>query len=195
MLARTLARELTHLPLLSFALGSLLLLASCGGSRLAIEYDYDDEADFAALRTWSWIATDESGTGSAKVDAIVREALKSQLGKLDYQYVASGGDFRAGFVLETQRKITQRYIDTRFGYGSSNYHFDFVRGREMVVEDYLRGTLILDVTSADGEHPIWRGWAEGVIREGMRDDQIRAEVTEAIRRVLEKFPPPATRKK
>jgi len=195
MLARTLARELTHLPLLSFALGSLLLCASCGGSRLAIEYDYDDEADFSSLRSWSWISTRKSGTGSANVDAIVQEALKSQLAKRNYRYVETGGDFRAGFVLETKRKITQRYIDTRFGYGSINYEFDFVRGREMVVEDYLRGTLILDVAAADGEKPIWRGWAEGVIREGMSDAQIRAEVTEAIRRVLEKFPPPATRRK
>ena len=52
-----------------------------------------------------------------------------------------------------------------------------------------------DVAEPKGTKPIWRGWAEGVIQEGMSDDRIRAEVTEAIRRILEKFPPPATRKK
>ena len=63
------------------------------------------------------------------------------------------------------------------------------------MEDYLQGTLIIDVAAPDGKQPIWRGWAEGVIREGMSEAKITAEVTEAIRRVLEKFPPPATRKK
>jgi len=191
MLARILARGITHLlPLV------LLSLAACGSNRLAIEYDYDGDADFASLHTWSWIPTQKSGAGSEEVNAIIREALTSQLAQRGYRHVESGGDFLAGFMLETKRKITRRYVDSNFGYGSMNpYMFDGIGGVDVVVEDYLQGTLILDVAAQDGKQPIWRGWAEGVIREDMSEAKMRAEVTEAIRGILEKFPPPATRKK
>ena len=187
MLARTLARGITHLL-------PVLILAACSSPRFAIEYDYDSEADFDGLATWSWLAAGKSGAGSEEVDGMIRDALVKLLERSGYRHVDSGGDFRVGFLVETRRRIKTRTVDIHYEY---DWHYDFngVGGPEVDVVDYREGTLILDVARADGKKPIWRGWASGTIREGATSDQVRADVFEACRRVLEKFPPPATRKK
>ena len=187
MLARILARGLT---LLLFG----FLLPACSSARLAIEYDYDDEANFDSLKSWSWLAKDKSGSGSSKVDKMLHEALVTLLERQGYRHVETGGDFRVGYVLQTRRRVKTRYIDTYYNY-ESIYYFNGVGGVEVDVVDYREGTLILDVALPEGKQPIWRGWASGAIRAGMKDEQIRAELTEACRQVLEKFPPPATRRK
>jgi len=191
MLARILTRgkPLLSLPFL------LALVAACGGTRLDIEYDYDGDADFASLRTWSWMAMQGSETGSDVVDRIVREELASELARRGYRHVAAGGDFRAGFVLETDRKMTERLVYNRYGYVYDDFPFDGAGSIDVVVDDYVQGTLIVDVAAADGKRPIWRGWAEGVLREKPTEAEVRKRAKEAIRRVLAKFPPPATRKK
>ncbi|MHC4953450.1 MAG: DUF4136 domain-containing protein [Planctomycetota bacterium] len=188
------ARRLT----LSLLVGSLLaglVATACGGSRLAIEYDYDGDAKFDGLKTWSWLRFEKSGTGSGEVDTIIREALAARLERMGYRQVAEDSDFQVGYVLETRRRTQRRYIDTRYGYQQESYYFNGVGGVEVDVIDYLEGSLILDVATKDGKSPIWRGWAEGAIREGMSESKVRAELTEAIRQIMEKFPPPATRKK
>ena len=201
MLARILARGITLLrttllfwgilPLLSGA-----LLAACSSRRLAIEYDYDGDASFESLKTWSWLARDKSGTGSDNVDKILHEALTTLLERQGYRHVDSGGDFRVGYILETRRKVKTRYVNNYHDYDTeAAYFFNRVGGVEEQVIDYREGTLILDIAAADGKQPIWRGWASGAIGERMTESRIRAELTEACRQVLEKFPPPATRKK
>ena len=190
MLARILTRVRTHLPALLLALFAI----GCGGQRLAIEYDYDYDASFDGLRTWSWIPAQGSETGSDQADKIVREELAAEFERRGFQRVESGADFRAGFLLETDRKITQRLIYTQHGYSYEYYPFDAVGSVDVVVEDYLQGTLIIDVATADGKQPMWRGWAEGVIGEKPTEAEVRSGVREAVRKVLAKFPPPAKRK-
>ncbi|MHC4940075.1 MAG: DUF4136 domain-containing protein [Planctomycetota bacterium] len=185
------ARELTLL---------LLALAACGGPRYAIEYDYDGDASFDNLKRYRWYRGKGSVSGNERVDKLLEESLDKNLERMGLERIDEGTpDFWVTCVVETRRKVGTREIETRammdthFGY--ENYYFDGSGGTETAVIDYVEGSIIVDIAVKGGKKPIWRGWAHGVIREGMSDQQIRAEATEVFRRILEKFPPPATRKK
>lgn len=183
----------TLLRILTLAL--IPLLGACGGQRLAIEYDYDYDANFESLKTWSWLARKGSETGNAEADKVIREELAAELVRRGFREVEAEADFRVGFLLETDRKMTERHVYTQFGYSYDYMPFDSLMSVNVVVDDYLQGTLIVDIAAPDGKQPLWRGWAEGVIREKSSDEQMRSAVRDAVRSVLAKFPPPATRKK
>lgn len=178
----------------------LLALAACGGPRYAIEYDYDGDASFENLNTYRWYRGKGSGSGRENIDKILEGALDKNLERMGLERIEQGTpDFWITCVVETRRQVGTRQIETRammdtqFGY--ENYFFNGAGGVETEVVDYVEGSIIVDVATNGGKKPIWRGWAHGAIREGMSDDKIRAEATEVFRRILEKFPPPATRKK
>jgi hypothetical protein len=178
----------------------ILLAVACGGPRYAIEYDYDGDASFDGLKTYRWNRGKGSVTGRDDVDAILEAALDKNLERMGMVRLEEGTpDYWVACVLETRRKVGTRQIETRsmmetkFGY--ENYYFNGIGGVETDVVDYVEGTLIVDVAVNGGKKPIWRGWAEGALRERRNNEQIRAEATEVFRRILEKFPPPATRKK
>lgn len=185
-----------YLPLF-LLLTAILFAGGCGGTNFAIEYDYDVKADFSDLKTYAWLEEQGSETGNDEADAIVREALESLLAKKGMRPVQSGEpDVLVGVTYEMERKIQTRQIDSQYGYDQyDEFRYRFDTRPETAIIDYVEGTLIVDIASSDGKRPIWRGWAVGAIRDNMTIDQIRAEATEALRQVLEKFPPPATRRK
>ena len=51
-------------------------------------------------------------------------------------------------------------------------------------------TLVLDVVNAETSELAWRGTAQGVLDASMNPEDRRKLVTEAIDKMLRKFPPP-----
>jgi len=176
----------------------LLACAGCGTPRYDVEYDYDTRADFDGLKRYAWLKGQGSETGSSRVDSILRAALDRNLGRMGMERVDADPDFYVACTLETRREVGARGIDTRTmldqRYGYDTYAFDGDVREPVQVVDYVEGTLFIDVVGRDGKRPIWRGWARGAIPESGSDAKIRAEATEVMRRILEKFPPPATRR-
>ena len=166
----------------------LLTALACGGPRYAVEYDYDGDASFEGLKTYRWYRGKGSFSGNERVDKILESALDKNLARMGYERGEAGQpDFWVTCVVETRRRVrtrsnpTQAMMDIHFGY--ENYYFNGEGGTVEDVVDYVEGSIIVDVARNGG------------IREGMSDEKIRAEATEVFRRILVKFPPPATRKK
>jgi hypothetical protein len=177
----------------------LLGLAGCGTPRYDVEYDYDTRASFGGLRRYQWIEDAGSASGRPRVDAILRDALDRNLERMGMDRVDSEPDFLVACTLATRREVGSRTTETRSDfderYGSRGYDFDAVAQGEVQVVDYVEGTLTVEIFGPDGRRPIWRGWARGAIPDGRSEAYIQGESMELMRRILEKFPPPATRRK
>jgi hypothetical protein len=59
-------------------------------------------------------------------------------------------------------------------------------GREVEAYTYTKGTLVLDFVEADGLELVCRGYATGAIHDL---DKMDETIAEAVRKVLDRFPP------
>ena len=63
--------------------------------------------------------------------------------------------------------------------------------QEVLVREYERGTLLIDVLTAHGERLVWRGSTQTRIHEGGTPEERDARARAAAAAVLEHFPPPS----
>jgi len=70
------------------------------------------------------------------------------------------------------------------GYSGAGYGYGGAGG----VREYLRGTLVLDITDARTQEVIWRGWASKSLNRDPRPEKVRMYVDEAVAEMLADFP-------
>ncbi len=173
------------MKVLSITLGSfmLLVLASCSSTRVLTDYNRD--ASFTHLRTYAWIdrpadAGKKRAFASPLLDRHIRVAVDNALARMGYQKVTSGMvDFRIAHHVVAEEKVdvspTYSYYDYagrhHYGYRSHQYGHGYYGGYGHhsrlgfgyssggYVNEYLQGTLILDIIDAHNNEIIWRGCA------------------------------------
>ena len=148
----------------------------------------------------------------------IRGAVESELDRMGYRKVTSGTpDFRIAYRVVAEEE-SYGYGGS-YGYGRSYYpgrygfrffgggHFSsYGRGRFFSpygyggysgygyggagrVREYLRGTLVLDITDVRTGEVIWRGWASKSLHSDPRPEKVRMYVDEAVAEMLADFPP------
>ncbi len=174
----------------------LVLLTAC--STLQVQTDYDPEADFFSLQTYAWIDKPRQPTGNPSIDdntlldMRVHSAVDRALAARGYRLVEDGSpDFLVGYYVTLDRQTSISVINDYWGYP---YYGDYYYGGRFVpyavVYEYEKGTLILDIVNPDGRRLMWRGSVtDGIALSG--SPQVRQQrMDEAVRALLEHFPPP-----
>ncbi|MEE8551058.1 MAG: DUF4136 domain-containing protein, partial [Gemmatimonadota bacterium] len=165
------------------------------------------------LRTYDWTDYDVDAGGnpainSPLVERHIRTAVDSALASMGYQKVTSGDvDFRVAsrVVADEESTIDRSYSYSPYfghhGFGRRHFgHRGFGHSRfghhsyspyysSGYVREYLEGTLILDIVDDRNDRLIWRGWASGALDHHPKPENVRMYVNEAVRKILEKFPP------
>ncbi|MEE9271049.1 MAG: DUF4136 domain-containing protein [Candidatus Krumholzibacteria bacterium] len=72
-----------------------------------------------------------------------------------------------------------------YGHGYGGYGY----GR--YVDDYLEGTLVLDIIDPAANEVIWRGWASQALDSDPDPERFRMYVNDAVKEILAEFPPTA----
>lgn len=195
------------------SLSALVVLVLAGCSTMTIRTDYDPQAPFTQLRTYDWTDYDVDAGGnpainSPLVERHIRTAVDSALASMGYQKVTSGDvDFRVAsrVVADEESTIDRSYSYSPYfghhGFGRRHFgHRGFGHSRfghhsyspyysSGYVREYLEGTLILDIVDDRNDRLIWRGWASGALDHHPKPENVRMYVNEAVRKILEKFPP------
>ena len=181
-------------------LSSFAVLALAGCATMQVRTDYDPEVSFTQLSTYDWVDREVDASGDPAVNSPllkrhIRDAVEGELGRLGYRKVTSDTpDFRIDYRVTAE---VESRIDGSYGYGRSYYPGRHSRyfspyysgyagagsGRE-----YLRGTLVLDITDARTGEVIWRGWASKSLDLDPRPEKVRMYVNEAVEKILENFP-------
>ena len=154
--------------------------------------------------------------GSPLLKRHIRDAVEGKLGRMGYRKVTSDTpDFRIAYSLITEEKSR---VDASYGYGGyggpygysgsryrGSFGLSFYGGRYFRpyygsyygypgagyagrVNEYLEGTLVLDITDVRTEQVIFRGWATKSLDSNPSPKQVRKYVTEAVDEILEDFP-------
>lgn len=178
----------------------LFLCVSC--ATVNITYDFDQEANFAVIRTYDWLPLPEKPYDNELTIKRIKYAVNRELQAKGLRATQEKPD-----ILLAIRGGKEKRVETQeWGYGyddrdsyyynwgphhpwgyrepSGRDRFEYRRGTDTY--EYEVGTLILDFIDSEKKELIWRGTASGVIDPGNTAEQIN----EVVRKILVNFPPP-----
>lgn len=181
---------------------TLLPVSIVFAQKLQIETHKDPKADFAGIRTYSWLppapAVRNSAPGSVTNPTLTQEALgPSIVAAVDRQLAARGlakvddaaADAHITYFAALTVGFDQTYVGEYYGYvtgWASPIAPGFAPTTSMTV--YEKGTVLVDLVSRDGKRAIWRGTARTRVHQELSLEQRIKRINEATERMFEKFP-------
>ena len=146
--------------------------------------------DFTQYGTYDWGPADALPAGDPRLDGKpffhdrVQGAVERQLAARGFERSTSA---TPDLLIHYHASITQRIdvnrVDREHGYC-------YGENCSVRVFEFETGTLVLDMVDTRTNRVIWRGWVQDSLQ-GLLDnpDRMARTINEAVRRMLEKFPP------
>lgn len=161
---------------------------------MRVESDFDPQAGFSDLRTYSWMEEPAQPGAAARsvrptsdlVKRRIERAVDAELARKGYQRTSTNPDFKVGMLTIVDEKVDVDYINRYYGYRRTTFVV-----QEAVVSEYLQGTLVLDIVDAKKNELIWRGSASGALPDNPTPERVEKTVNEAVAQIMERFPPDA----
>lgn len=177
-----------------------LMLAACS-SQPTFEYDYDRNFDFSGLKTYRWYddMVDSRLADYRKYnssDKRVREVVGREMKLRGFTEIAQGEpDFWLNYSVSKQRQRVESFTGYDQGLHGGAAVGTYGRGVSLgyssgpSVREYEDGTAVLDIIDVPTQRIVWRGIAEGRLKND-RDmsDKYKATV-EVTKELLADFPP------
>lgn len=174
-----------------FIVISALLIPACAS--ISVDQEFDPEANFAAYQTFGWMPMESRRVDLRARDPMVeqwiRDAIERELGAKGLRAAGSDEpDVRIAYLL-----VLQDGLDSQTIYEASdpNWRYRTYGPATTATRTQLltTGTLVIDVFDAEKKALVWRGVAEGQVREVQDPDKRTARINDAVKRILAKFPP------
>ena len=169
---------------------SAVLLAACA-SGPKVSADYDHGADFSAYRTFGFF--DPLGTDTAGYESLITQTLKSaarrEMESRGYAYAETGADLLINFnaKLAQQTRVSQTPAPMPMYYGYRRGFYGGWNAYETQVDQYVEGTLNVDIVDAKRKQLVWEGVAVGRIRDKAREER-QVAINAAVAEVFGKYP-------
>ena len=163
----------------------LVVVTAVGCSSVDVSTDFDQNFDFAGIKSFAVVQTTSSGSGTpAGVDPLVVQRVQNSVrsvltekgleedtaDKADILVVIHGG---------SQEQVE---VDTGFGYGMWP---GWETGGSTAYQ-YEEGTVVIDMVDGKAKHAIWRGTGEFV--QG-NNPMTQEQTTATVEKILGTFPP------
>jgi hypothetical protein len=174
-----------------FVLFFLGFTVSCS-TTYGVKYDYDQQANFADLKTFDWMPVPEkSGTNSLVVQR-VKNAVNAELKAKGLMMTSNNPDFLIAQHLGKKDKV--QVTDWGYGYGLHGGYRGGYRGGYwgpggVSTYKYEEGSLILDFVDAKSKKMIWRGAAKAEVQNADTPEKSEKVINEAVKEILKNFPP------
>ncbi|NLI48009.1 MAG: DUF4136 domain-containing protein [Acidobacteria bacterium] len=169
----------------SLILAVSVLAVSIGAQKIKIEYD--SAVDFTRLQSFAWRVPVEGqgpipGTNSEQLDARIKSAVNDELGKkgMTLKDATAGADAILAYYMMVDFKSSAQSVDP--GSPTSNTKFE-----QVWVTDELRGTLVMEMFSAQTGHRIWH--AAGGIKVNPKKQE--KNVKHIVGKMFKHYPPKA----
>jgi CRISPR/Cas system-associated endoribonuclease Cas2 len=169
----------------------ILFLFAMGCSSVAVEYDYDLNADFSDLKKFAWMTEPDDGSVDTRA-ALVQNSLFSQrlkrsvtrkLESRGYELDTENPDF----VIVYHTGVQDRINVTNWGYTYGPYWGPW--GESVDVHQYTEGTLVLDFIDYGTKQIVWRGVAKKALASNPKSEQVEKNIDEVVEKLLVNFPP------
>ena len=178
-----------NIRLLVAAVLAVLLTALAGCSSISVTYDFDNEVDFMAYKTYGWIsdpAVDGVGEGiGGLLDGRIRKSIGDEMNYRKMSLDKNNPDVLIAFHVGSKDKIQV----TDWGYRYSPYYWGY-GGRNIDVYSYTEGQLIIDIVDSSSMQLVWRGSGTKVLGSGQKSpEEAQRAIDEAVMKIMESFPP------
>jgi len=170
---------------------SVAMTTAC--SSVAVYHDYDVEADFSRYRTYQWLpsapdstlrGTDAALTGNTLLDRRIRNAVDAAMGA--HGFTVAPGD--PDLLVAYHTGLKDRMEITDWGYTYSGEYAGWV-GRDVDVQNFTEGTLIIDLLAPGTRQLVWRGTATGEIHPRSKPEERDRAMKELVARMFKDYPP------
>lgn len=173
----------------------VLLLALLSACATTPRHEFDQQADFVALKTFRWlepkygeqnVSVSHPVLDSPLLGQRVKRAVIRTLGGRGYLEVMESPDFLVTY--HTAEGEQQQRSGTYMSVGYGRFHPPFGGGvlLDMSPRSFKEGTLILDVVNARTGDLVWRGWSDAALTQRNFDEE---RINEAVSYILSAFPP------
>ncbi len=153
-----------------------------------VKYDFDQQANFADLKTFDWMPVPEKAGINSLVVQRVKKAVNAELQAKGLMMTSNNPDFLIAQHLGKKDKVQV----TDWGYSYS--HYGRYRGgywgpTGVSTYEYEEGSLILDFVDAKSKKMIWQGAAKAEVQNIDTPDKSEKLINEAVQEILKNFPP------
>jgi len=161
-------------------LGMLLGMLVISASAQSVQSDYDRSFRFSDLKTFSFATQRRGATDPLKGDSLndghIRNGLESQLTANGFRMETEKPDFVIAYYVTTKNKFNVQ----DYGYGPPRWF----GSRDIRVNQYEEGTLMVDFIDAKNNQVIWRGRASGTLEMKGVDKKISKSVEKLIKQYV-----------
>lgn len=178
------------------------MVVTLAAADIKVKTEYDKKADFASLRTYTWLPTPPYTTTLApqarderfereRLDEPIRAAMDRALiaKKFTIAEPESSPDFYivyyAAMGVGMNASVLGEHYAYLTGWGSPLMGTTATQSFQVIEE----GTIVVDVLRGDRTVAIWRGQATGAIDRTRTVEQRLRTIDEAVRKLFAKFPP------
>lgn len=172
-------------PIFSMA---FLVVIMFGCATTSVNYDYDKEHDFSALKAYDWMAMPQNVRADEFLLKRVKSALSRELSAKGIMQTPDNPDFL--IALHGSRESKVQVTDWGYSYGPFGRH---IGGPRIDVHQYEQGTLIVDFVEARTKQMVWRGIAYRVLDPDLAPQEKERLINEAVTEMMRNFPPSTKR--
>ena len=170
---------------LFYILGFIIVSTSCS-SIYGVSYDYNQNFDFAALKTYNWAPMSvKQGEDTINLGRI-KNAVNTELETKGFSLSSANPDFFVVTYVGKQQRTQVDYAPRPalgWGWGWGPYW-----GAPSVWQ-YEQGKLTLDFVDPQSKHLIWRGSAKADLSSATTPEKRMKIIDDAVQKILQHFPP------
>ena len=172
----------------------LILIFSANLLAQKVKVDFDKEVDFSKYKTYTFL------TWQDDIDQLmndfdkkrIRDAFKEQMDMRELEMVESGADMTLSLYLVIDQKTsvtgyTNYYGGAGMGYRRGGMGWGMGHSTTNYTEnDYLEGTMVLDVFDGKSKDQIWQAVGVGTVTE--KPEKREKSIPKSVKKLMKKFP-------
>ncbi len=174
----------------------LITITLSGCSHIPVNQDYDDTADFNAIKSMQWLPAAQQSKPSAVefeqqqplIAKRIRNAIANSLAAKNIALSTQSADAYITYHVSVQTKLRTEPFTTTIGFGSFGYHGGFLFQTTPDLVEYEEGKLVIDVLNRQGQ-VIWRGISTTHLTEQSTPQKTTELVDAVVNKVLSQYPP------
>lgn len=179
-------------------LPAILFISGC--SSITVHSDYDKSIDFSKYETFEFLGwADESDKILNRFDRErIQQAFANEFDKRNLKYVESNGDLAVSLFIVVDKKTSVTSYTNHmnmggWGYGAGWGWYGGYGGMGMGTSsttysenDYLEGTLVVDIYDTESKKLIWQSVGQKTIDENPKNAE--RNVAYAAEKIMKPFP-------
>ena len=172
----------------------LLAILISGCSSVTVISDMDKSVDFSQYKTYSFLGwqKDSDQLMNEFDKKRLHDAFGAELSQRGLEYVESGGDMAISLFLVISKETSVTAYTNYYGmggYGRYNrygYGWGGTSRTTYSENDYLKGTLVMDVFDEKSGDQVWQGIATGTVTE--QPEKREKSIPKSVGALMAKFP-------